>query len=798
MVDSRIQKLFVSNSCLLIFSIFSAFSYAAAEVDNAVSDSNKKNFMQQLLSTNKSDVANRYTMRHFLNTVTGNNVDSIIAQKDTAQNNLSYQYNKDTHELVQKHIIVYFSGNIPEFANALKQNDLVAAYYANAASLGFEPYNVGDSIAVLWLQAWQALHYKDQTTITSAVQQAVIKQFRIMSMNAGLHEIREAFRQIYSEVRITQAMIIGAGYHYALQNNDEAAMKNVINAAKNAINGIKHYTLSEKGFALEHEQLSTDGAKLLNEPVDLSSVNIAKDIETDDNSSIDKTIVLVKTATGVFLQRNSDGQFSNWDGKIEEMENNQFEYTDQSMKIQLINALDLSSLSSLFPVTVYIGHITSDGKMKWGYFDVINKDKPGAQSSSTAPSASNDATQSSQIKGKINNTELEHYALNAPYEAMFCDHKTSTNYGNYSYDTFAVALYKDGTVYYGMTEAIEHFDISASRKANPKNWGVWRRNGEAYEIKVPSLSSEWKKFTVNNQFKPARIDERLHRKVYFKTSWSVPGVGAGSTSEKNWVFSGSGRFVKGTFNLHTSGTSFNGEFSSAANGSDEDGNWSAVNANSAYENIYGDYVGGVHIGSKTDDNDGSKNRGSYQLSGHTMTLTYDNGQKEKKLFGYCEGKRDNLFMSGTEYWMYKSEAEKDLHKNWDFVITENENRFFKPKELNDGQDLRLTISTPVEIGNADFSQWFKNSLKIDTEKLGTVKSKGQWQVNNGVSIYYNSILTQDQKAMIVYYFARPYGKIPGNRFSKTKARYFRILASDPGLLKQYIPKMKSAVEEAFD
>ncbi|WP_041598336.1 hypothetical protein [Hahella chejuensis] len=380
---------------------------------------------------------------------------------------------------------------------------------------------------------------------------------------------------------------------------------------------------------------------------------------------------------------------------------------------------------------------------------------------------------------KVDNGSLPKYSLPSHYEALVCDYTTGISNSNYKVDNFVYLLFKDGSAYKRLTVPPEDFDIAKARKENPKNWGVWKKNGDGYRVKV---GGDWRELKHSDLLEPARIGERLNRYIYIMNAYGMAGISSTSSVYTNsWTFLGSGRFTKGSSSLHGSGgaaSALTGTSVYASSKSDEHGDSS----------VAGGMAPGVVTSTTRENNDGAKNRGAYQLNGYAMNLSFDNGEKQRMLFGFCHGDRTDPFLGGTQYWMKESDAERDLPTDWKMVITENEDQFYIPGDLKEGEVYRLVISPKVELNGRSMEDWFKQTVTENLSYLGEPLLAQNWTGQQGLYQYYNAFKENGRDLYVVYYGMKTRGRF---------GRFVRLVISDSAMAKRYTKELQPAFKEAF-
>ncbi len=184
-------------------------------------------------------------------------------------------------------------------------------------------------------------------------------------------------------------------------------------------------------------------------------------------------------------------------------------------------------------------------------------------------------------------------------------------------------LFKDGTCTY----AIKNLD-PASRAANPKMWGRWRKRGKKYEIELGGETFVPPGWEIRA---PARRGERLSGR------WSASGGGQVGPDAVYWHFSSIVFTKEGRFEVSSSGGSggTSGDTTSTTVYDDEGSATSVTNPN----------IGGG--GSRRRGSTSADRTGTYSLDGYLLELRYDSGRVEQHLF-HANDDRSFVFVRGTE------------------------------------------------------------------------------------------------------------------------------------------------------
>lgn len=210
-------------------------------------------------------------------------------------------------------------------------------------------------------------------------------------------------------------------------------------------------------------------------------------------------------------------------------------------------------------------------------------------------------------------------------------------------------LLKDGTYYDAKSTAPDVLDRRKSRELQPQLWGRWRRAGSGFELQAQDDRGRPKEWQASKgKLLPAwPANHRL------AGTWTVQrfdgSIALGGTlTRRSIVFGSDGRFEKINFSNSSSGSlAQTGSDFSASASSHSDGKGSSSSAGGG---TGGKYSGAsVFVQTEKSSRDGSGNRGSYRLSGRTLTLTYDNGKVEELLCAPWDGAYKNIVLNGATY-----------------------------------------------------------------------------------------------------------------------------------------------------
>ena len=176
---------------------------------------------------------------------------------------------------------------------------------------------------------------------------------------------------------------------------------------------------------------------------------------------------------------------------------------------------------------------------------------------------------------------LATYGYNAPIYGMEHD---ITN------DTYL--LLRDGTIHRGLEWAPDQFDVAASKRKEPKNWGLWKSEGGKLQM---SFAGEPYEEVPGKRVAPNAAQTRLS--------------GRYKTEGKSIAFTPQGRFTRSALDPKN----------------DPSAKYTLAKAQKT--------VAGGDVA------------GAYSLSGYALTLRYDNGKIERMLF-FASATRDAIWFEG--------------------------------------------------------------------------------------------------------------------------------------------------------
>lgn len=162
-------------------------------------------------------------------------------------------------------------------------------------------------------------------------------------------------------------------------------------------------------------------------------------------------------------------------------------------------------------------------------------------------------------------------------------------------------LLKDGSILRNFYDSPYRIDVAASKRATPKNWGRWRRHGQALEVtwpgKKPALWKTW--FSTRAAAPNQTIEGRFQ---------SADGFGGGRTANFNTVaFTADGRF-----------------------------SWASLK--------------GGNTGAWLPAYSEQRRAGRYELTGYSIHLRYNDGTVEE--YAFCFYPKDDLhFVIGSSHFV---------------------------------------------------------------------------------------------------------------------------------------------------
>ena len=200
-------------------------------------------------------------------------------------------------------------------------------------------------------------------------------------------------------------------------------------------------------------------------------------------------------------------------------------------------------------------------------------------------------------------------------------------------------LLKDGTARDGVPEAaLDAFDARADRRANPENWGTWKRSGKNYLVNFGEGFDAPPGQML--RVKAAR-GERLHNTFEWSSSASIGEYAAWSTwglklnrdgTFQRWRSSGAGGGSGGS----------DGSFGMVVG--DDKGSSSSTSAGGVFSG------GGTRTTGVTDDD----LEGEYFIDGWTLELRYRNGDVQRNFF-FTNEERTDIWFEGNELFVRKKD-----------------------------------------------------------------------------------------------------------------------------------------------
>ncbi len=231
--------------------------------------------------------------------------------------------------------------------------------------------------------------------------------------------------------------------------------------------------------------------------------------------------------------------------------------------------------------------------------------------------------QPSQIAGIYHHFQVPIYGLSRP------------DFVNY-------LLLKDGTVHEDLPVAPDEMDAALSRRKEPKQWGRWRRQGKNIEMAWPDDLAHFEAVT-GNFVTPAKPGERISGRYGGASSGGSPVTGG------YYEFYGVAFTPDGRFSQDRSGGTSSGSLGQTLNG------FSVETTSSNGESVTTLSSPGAVGYAKTKKHGSSDRKGTYSVSGYTLTLHYDNGKIKRMPFYFLSPERYFIFFEGD---LLKSDAYK--------------------------------------------------------------------------------------------------------------------------------------------
>lgn len=167
-----------------------------------------------------------------------------------------FNYDKKISEQMKQQWVKHFKETNKLVADAIAQmtTETILSVYRNGASgWGLNANDMGDALAVFWLQSWQAIHNSADPTIKQA--SGVSKQIKVL---LGLQKknlnLDESKRQEVAESYIYQAVMIASGFRNAQREGNEVGLKRIAKDTRHNLIGsgidISSMQLTDEGFKL--------------------------------------------------------------------------------------------------------------------------------------------------------------------------------------------------------------------------------------------------------------------------------------------------------------------------------------------------------------------------------------------------------------------------------------------------------------------------------------------------------------------------------------------------------------------
>jgi hypothetical protein len=196
-------------------------------------------------------------------------------------------------------------------------------------------------------------------------------------------------------------------------------------------------------------------------------------------------------------------------------------------------------------------------------------------------------------------------------------------------DEAAYLLLKDGTAHDGFDLPPQDFDAAASRRAEPRNWGRWLREGNSYAFAWPASPTTYR-VPRGNPVAPSLAGLRIAGRFAGASTYTLPGGGTSTWSQFSTTFTADGRFEHSV----SGGASSSVGDARSSTTYDDDQVVSSSSTNSAV--ISGSSRRGA----------GEDRRGSYEIEGYGIVLRYDSGKVERLAF-FVDDDGAGVWLRGT-------------------------------------------------------------------------------------------------------------------------------------------------------
>jgi hypothetical protein len=225
-------------------------------------------------------------------------------------------------------------------------------------------------------------------------------------------------------------------------------------------------------------------------------------------------------------------------------------------------------------------------------------------------------------------------------EIFWIDRYWNVLMGTESIDTHL--LFKDGTAYKECTIPPDELDVVASKRLEPQNWTTWRKQRGTYQLKDKDA---W------YDLEGAPVIKAPDNMVISGDFFNAGGSSNAGAWETHIIFYDDGRFERTVWAIQTNENMGGGSaaplIGSMVTGDKHGSEGATVVAGTRNSN--GADVSG---GATSQSNDGSRNRGHYEIKDYTITMKHDDGYTHTELFLYEKQAEVTTFVYGDGlYWL---------------------------------------------------------------------------------------------------------------------------------------------------
>jgi hypothetical protein len=211
----------------------------------------------------------------------------------------------------------------------------------------------------------------------------------------------------------------------------------------------------------------------------------------------------------------------------------------------------------------------------------------------------------------------------------------------YQYVESVDLLLSDGWEYSGLTGPPEDLNAEASRRAEPRKWHRWQKQGSAVYLEV---NGSWSKLD-GDLVRPLESGSTIHKNLVHRNATTFVGMG-GTVGTDRISFYPNGHFERSANVLAGSGVvQSSGGFSGGAS--------SVTNRNGTSASSSGTYAGpGGSVTARSSRSSGAgagAATGTYRITGYTLELDCANGQTQRLLAFYPFPGKPQIFIGQVTF-----------------------------------------------------------------------------------------------------------------------------------------------------